>query len=86
MIRQEMVVGKRWAEEKQSPQSSKAQPLNRASHKEKGNQEMVKNGRQTVQTNHGKHMSSRQILDIHRREAHVRPKFHQHVSSQYRTW
>ena len=45
---------KGWAKEKQSPPLSKAQSLGRASHKGKGNQKIVKNGRQTVQANHGK--------------------------------
>ena len=39
---------KGWAEERQSPPSSKAQPLSGASHKRKGNQKIVKNGQQTV--------------------------------------
>ena len=34
----------------------------------------------------GKHMSGRQILDIHEGKARVRPKYHQPVSSQYGTW
>ena len=29
-------------------------------------------------------MSSRQVLDIHRSEAHARPKHHQLIPSQYR--
>ena len=33
-----------------------------------------------------KHMSSRQILDIHERKARVRPRHHQPVPSQYGTW
>ena len=70
---------------KQSPPSSKAQSLGRASHKGKGNKKIVKNGWQTVQTNHGKRMSSRQILDIHGREARTRSRPHQPVPSQYRT-
>ena len=53
---------------------------NSASHKGKGNQKMVKN----EQTNHGKRMSMRQILDIHGREARARPRLHQPVLSQYR--
>ena len=69
---------------KQSPPSSKAQSLGRASHKGKGNQKIVKNGRQTVQANHSKHMSNRQILDIHERKARARSKFHQPIPSQYR--
>ena len=64
---------------------SKAQSLGRASHKGKRNQKIVKNGRQTVQVNHGKRMSSRQILDIYEREARVRPRLHQPVPNQYKT-
>ena len=59
---------------------------NRASHKGKGNQKIVKNGWQVVQTNHGRHMSSMQILDIHGREARARLRLHQPVPGQYRTW
>ena len=77
---------KGWAEERQSPSSSKAQPLSRASHKGKGNQKIVKNGRQNVQANHGKCISNKQILDIHGRDAHARPIPHQLVPNQYRTW
>ena len=58
---------------------------NRASYKGRGNQKMVKNGQQTVQTNHGRCMSSRQILDIHGREARATPRPYQPVPSQYRT-
>ena len=79
------VTEKGWAKEKQSPPSSKAQSLSRASNKGKENQKIVKNERQTVQTNHGKCMSSRQILDICGRKARVRPRLHQSVPSQYRT-
>ena len=70
---------------KQSPLSSKAQSLGRASHKGKGNKKIVKNGRQTVLANHNKHMSSRQILDIHEREARTRRRPHQPLLSQYKT-
>ena len=76
---------KKWAKEKQSPPSSKAQSLSRASHKGNGNQNIVKNEQKTVQANHGKRMSSRQILDIHGRKARARPKLRQAVPSQYRT-
>ena len=38
-----------------------------------------------MQANHGRHMSSRQILDIHGREARARPRPHQLVPNQYRT-
>ena len=34
----------------------------------------------------GKRMSDRQILDIHEGKARVKPKHHQTVPSQYRTW
>ena len=54
--------------------------------KERGNQKIVKNGWQTMQANHSKRMNSRQILDIHGRKARVRPRPHQPVLSQYRTW
>ena len=86
MVWQDKVAEKGWAEEKQSPPSSKAQPLSGASHKGKGNQKIVKNGWQTMQANLGKCMSSRQILDIHGREAHAWSRLHQPVPSQYRTW
>ena len=76
---------KGWAEERQSPPSSKVQPLSKASQKGKGNQKIVKNERQNVQANHNKRMSSRQILNIHGREARARSKPHQRVPSQYRT-
>ena len=67
---------KGWAEERQSPPLNKAQPLSGASNKRKGNQKIVKNGRQTVQANYGKQMSGRKILDIHGREARARPRPH----------
>ena len=70
---------------KAKPTIKQCPALNRASHKGKGSQKMVKNGRQIVQTNHGKRMSSRQILDIHGREAHARPRLHQPIPSQYMT-
>ena len=76
---------KGWAEERQSPSSSKAQPLSKASHKGKGNQKIVKNGRRNVQANHGKRMNSRQILDIHEKEARARPRLYQLVPNQHRT-
>ena len=38
-----------------------------------------------MQANHGKRMSSRQILDIHGRKAHARPRSHKTVPSQYKT-
>ena len=49
MAWQEMVAKKKgWAKERQSPLSSKAQPLSGASHKRKENQKIVKNRQQTV--------------------------------------
>jgi len=33
---------------------------------------------------HGERMSNRQVLDIHRSEAHARPRHHQFIPSQYR--
>ena len=81
MARHEMVVEKRWVEERQGPPSSKAQPLSGVSHKRKGNQKIVKNDWQTMQANHGKRMSSGQILDIHGREARTRPRPHQPIPS-----
>ena len=61
---------------KKGKPSNKAQPLSGASYKGKGNQKIVKNGWQTVQANHGKRMSNKQILDIYGREARVRLRPH----------
>ena len=85
VVWQERVAGKRVGWRKVKPPSSKVQSLSRASHKGKRNQKIVKNGRQTVQANHGKRMSSRQILDICGRKARTRPIPHQPIPSQYRT-
>ena len=74
----------------QSPPSSKAQSLSRASHKGKGNQKIVKNKWQTVQVNHGKCMSSRQILDIRGRKgthkAQTLPACTQPIQDTVRSW
>ena len=35
--------------------------------------------------NHAKHMSSEQALDVHRTRAHVRPRHHYPVPSQFRS-
>ena len=35
---------------------------------------------------HGKQMSSRQVLDTYGMKAHVRLRHHQRVPSQYRAW
>ena len=58
MAWQEMVAEKGGLKKWQSPPLSKAQPLSGASHKRKGNQKIVK----------------KRILDIHGREARVRPR------------
>ena len=75
------MVGRR----KAKPTDKQGPAPNKASHKGKGNQKIVKNGQQTVQVNHGRRMSSRQILDIYGKEARARPRPHQPVSSQYKT-
>jgi len=36
--------------------------------------------------NHGKRMSSGQVLDMHRSGARAKPRHHQPVPSQYRKW
>ena len=85
VVWQEIVARKGWAEEKAKPTIKQGPTPNKASHKGKRNQKMVKNGWQTMQTNCGRRMSSKQILDAYRREARARPGPHQLVLSQYRT-
>ena len=77
---------------KKSPQSNKARPLREASRREMRNQKTVHAIRcqewvakcTNEPPDHGKRMSSRQTLDVHRTRAGVRPKHHQPVPSQYK--
>ena len=85
VVWQKMVAGKKVGWRKSKPTVKQGPTLNRESHKGKGNHKIVKNGQQTTQANHGRHMSSRQILDIHGREARARLRPHRLVPSQYRT-
>ena len=76
---------KGWTEEKAKLTIKQGPAPSRASHKGRGNQKMVKNGWQTVQANHGRRMSSRQILDIYRIKACARPRPHKPIPRQYKT-
>ena len=80
------VTEKNGLKEKAKPIIKQGPALSRASHKRKGNWKTVKDERQIEQACHGKHMSSRQVLDTHGKVACARPKHHQPVPSQYRTW
>ena len=83
------MVGNEGNQEMKDPVSNKAQLLRGA-----GNRKTIHIKGQRKRTvdyagkppDHGRRMTSRQILDTHGREVHARPKHHQPVPSQYRAW
>ena len=86
------IVGrnKRMGWRSKNPQLNKARPLRGVSHQRMRNQKTahaIRSQRWTVDCvdeplDHGKRMSSKQISDIHKSEACVRPRHLQHVPSQ----
>ena len=90
------IVGrnKRMGWRSKNPQLNKARPLRGVSHQRMRHQKTahaIRSQRWMAYyadkpLDHGKRMSSRQILDIHKSEARLRPRHLQHVPSQYRMW
>ena len=87
-------MNKRMGWRSKNPQLNKARPLRGVSHQRMRCQKTahaIRSQRWTVDCvdeplDHGKRMSNKQISDIHKSEACVRPRHLQHVPSQYRTW
>ena len=73
----------------QDPVSNKAQLLrgveNRKAAHIKGQKEQMADYAGKA-PDHGKRMTSRQILDTHGRVARARPRHHQPIPSQYKAW
>ena len=88
-MKQDMSITKKWAKRNVKP-SIKRSPI------PKGSSEMYRTAHMKEQrsmaddankaSDHNKHMSRRQILNVHNRKARARPWRHQSVPSQYGTW